>query len=58
MGYIATGEPFDKAGGYGIQGKGSILVNHIEGCFFNIVGLPLGRLYAMLKKQGVEVLGV
>ena len=58
MGYIATGEPFDKAGGYGIQGKGSILVNRIEGCFFNIVGLPLNRLYDMLKKQGVEVLGV
>ena len=57
-GYIATGEPFDKAGGYGIQGKGSILVNRIEGCYFNVVGLPLSRLYDMLKKQGIGVLGV
>lgn len=57
-GYIATGEPFDKAGGYGIQGRGSILVNRIEGCYFNVVGLPLSRLYDMLKKQGIGVLGV
>jgi septum formation protein len=58
LGYIATGEPFDKAGGYGIQGKGSVLVTRIEGCYFNVVGLPLSRLYEMLQKQNIEVLGV
>lgn len=58
LGYIATGEPFDKAGGYGIQGKGSVLVTRIEGCYFNVVGMPLSRLYEMLKKQNIEVLGV
>ncbi len=55
-GYINTGEPMDKAGAYGIQGLGSIFVNRIEGCFYNVVGLPLNRLYLMLRKHGVDLL--
>lgn len=57
-GYIAAGEPFDKAGGYGIQGKGSVFVDRIEGCYFNVVGLPLSRLYQMLQKHNIDFWGV
>lgn len=48
--YISTGEPFDKAGAYGIQGKGSLLVEKISGDYFNIVGLPVSRLARELKE--------
>lgn len=54
--YIADGEPMDKAGAYGAQGKGSLFVEKIDGDFFNVMGLPLCRLGQMLKKQGVELL--
>ena len=44
--YLATGEPFDKAGGYAIQGRAGRFIPRIEGCYFNVVGLPLARLAA------------
>jgi septum formation protein len=48
--YINAGEPFDKAGAYGIQGQGAILVEKINGCFFNVVGFPLSRFFIMLDE--------
>lgn len=49
--YIASGEPMDKAGAYGIQGRGGKFVEKISGDYFNVVGLPLSRLYQVLKKE-------
>ena len=48
--YLATGEPFDKAGGYATQGKAARFVEGIEGCFFNVVGLPVSLLYRILRR--------
>ena len=52
--YIATGEPFDKAGAYAIQGIGGRYVTRIEGCYFNVMGLPLARLWSLLRELGWE----
>jgi septum formation protein len=48
--YIASGEPMDKAGAYGIQGRASIFVSSIKGCYFNVVGLPIRRIYESIIK--------
>jgi len=50
--YISTGEPFDKAGAYAIQGIAGRYITRIEGCYFNIVGLPLARLWSLLRDFG------
>ena len=51
--YVATGEPMDKAGAYGIQGYGALMVREVSGCYFNVMGLPLARLGELLR----EILG-
>jgi septum formation protein len=48
--YVASGEPMDKAGAYAIQGLASKFVERVEGCYFNVVGLPVARVYAHLKR--------
>lgn len=56
LAYIATGEPMDKAGAYGVQGKGALLVEKLNGDFFNVMGLPVLRLSRMLAEFGVNLL--
>lgn len=51
--YIATGDPIDKAGAYGIQGRAAAFIEGIEGCYSNVVGLPLGELTDILKSFGL-----
>lgn len=48
--YVLSREPFDKAGAYAIQGQGGRFIARIEGCYFNVMGLPLARLYAILRE--------
>lgn len=54
--YVATGECFDKAGAYAVQGRGALLVESIRGCYYNVVGLPLSLLDDMLAEFGIEPL--
>ena len=54
--YIGTKEPFDKAGGYGIQGLCAMFVKEIQGDYNNVVGLPLSRVYHELLKCGIDIL--
>ena len=53
--YINTGEPFDKAGAYGVQDRGALLVDSIDGDYFTVVGLPVAKVAVALRDMGVEV---
>lgn len=53
--YVQLGEGMDKAGGYGVQGVGAVFVQRVEGCYYNVVGLPLARLSRMLEGFGVRL---
>ena len=51
--YIASNEPYDKAGGYAIQGKAAEVISRIDGCYFNVVGLPVNRLIRLAKENNI-----
>ena len=52
--YVAMGEPMDKAGAYAIQGRASRWIPRIRGCYFNVVGLPVARVCAMLRRAEID----
>ncbi|MDD4189218.1 MAG: Maf family protein [Eubacteriales bacterium] len=54
--YLNTGEPFDKAGAYAIQGVGALLVDEIKGCYFNVMGFPLSKIAHVLEGIGISLL--
>lgn len=54
--YIKTGEPMDKAGAYGVQSRGALFVERIDGDFFNVMGLPVEQLGLVLVRFGVKLL--
>lgn len=54
--YVASGEPMDKAGGYGIQGLGGVFVSHLDGSFTGVMGLPLHDTAALLAQYGLGIL--
>ena len=53
--YVETGEPMDKAGGYGMQDLASVFIKKINGCYFNVMGFPIYNIYKNLKKMGVNI---
>lgn len=53
--YIKSGEPLDKAGAFGIHGKAAVFIKKIDGCYFNVVGLPLFKLNNLLTQLGVYI---
>ena len=55
--YIATGEPMDKAGSYGIQGGAALFATHLNGDYYNVMGLPICRLAMILRSLGLPILG-
>jgi septum formation protein len=55
-GYVASGEPFDKAGGYGIQGRAAIFIEHLAGSYSGVMGLPLHETAELLREVGFDVL--
>jgi septum formation protein len=56
--YVGTGEPLDKAGAYAVQGLGAMFIDSIHGSYTNVVGLPLATLFQMLRRAGIDPLGI
>lgn len=54
--YIKTGEPMDKAGAYGYQGRGALFVEYIEGDYFSVLGFPILKIFEILKELGIDIL--